>query len=162
MPERLHQTGSTSFRAEVDNLMTGSVVLPARGTRSRAERLSMRKIREVLPLKHACSASVRTIARSVGIGHTDGGRISAPDGGNRDHLAGAARFRAGATAVCPGRFQQAAGADHARVEPRVCRAPPARRDPPLAREEYRAEHPDGYGYSGSASSTSSGAVASAR
>jgi transposase len=30
----------------------------------------MRKVREVLRLKHACGASVRTIARSVGIGHT--------------------------------------------------------------------------------------------
>ena len=35
-----------------------------------AERLSMRKVREVLRLKHACGASVRTIARSVGVGHT--------------------------------------------------------------------------------------------
>ena len=35
-----------------------------------AERLSMRKVREVLRLKHACGASVRMIARSVGIGHT--------------------------------------------------------------------------------------------
>src|SRR5260370_36214377 len=34
------------------------------------ERLSMRKVREVLRLKYACGASVRTIARSVGIGHT--------------------------------------------------------------------------------------------
>jgi hypothetical protein len=35
-----------------------------------AERLSMRKVREVLPPKYACSASVRTIARSVAVGHT--------------------------------------------------------------------------------------------
>lgn len=35
-----------------------------------AERLSMRKVREVLRLKYACGASVRTIARGVGIGHT--------------------------------------------------------------------------------------------
>ena len=34
------------------------------------ERLSMRKVREVLRLKYACGASVRTIARSVGIGRT--------------------------------------------------------------------------------------------
>src|SRR5262249_62015276 len=34
------------------------------------ERLSMRKVREVLRLKHASGASVRTIARSVGIGRT--------------------------------------------------------------------------------------------
>ena len=35
-----------------------------------AERLSMRKVREVLRLKHSCGASVRTIARSVGVGHS--------------------------------------------------------------------------------------------
>ena len=34
------------------------------------ERLSMRKAREVLRLRHACGASVRTIARSVGVGYT--------------------------------------------------------------------------------------------
>src|ERR1700749_4647847 len=34
------------------------------------KRLSMRKVREVLRLKYACGASVRTIARSVGIGRT--------------------------------------------------------------------------------------------
>src|SRR5258708_39183814 len=34
------------------------------------ERLSMRKVREVLRLKYGCGASVRTIARSVGIGRT--------------------------------------------------------------------------------------------
>jgi hypothetical protein len=33
-----------------------------------AERLSMRKVREVLRLKYACGASERVIARSVGIG----------------------------------------------------------------------------------------------
>jgi hypothetical protein len=35
-----------------------------------AERLSMRKIREVLRLKYACGASDRVISRSVGIGRT--------------------------------------------------------------------------------------------
>ena len=35
-----------------------------------AERLPMRKIREVLRLKYACGASDRVIARSVGIGRT--------------------------------------------------------------------------------------------
>ena len=34
------------------------------------ERLSMRKVREVLRLKYACGASVRTIARCIGIGRT--------------------------------------------------------------------------------------------
>jgi DNA-binding transcriptional regulator LsrR (DeoR family) len=35
-----------------------------------AERLSMRKVREVLRLRYACDASERVIARSVGIGRT--------------------------------------------------------------------------------------------
>ena len=35
-----------------------------------AERLSMRKVREVLRLRYACGASVRVIAHSVGIGRT--------------------------------------------------------------------------------------------
>jgi hypothetical protein len=38
-----------------------------------AERLSMRKVREVLRLKYACGASDRVIARSVGIGRTAAG-----------------------------------------------------------------------------------------
>ena len=35
-----------------------------------AERLLMRKVREVLRLKYVCGASVRTIARAVGVGHS--------------------------------------------------------------------------------------------
>ena len=35
-----------------------------------AERLPMRKVREVLRLKHACGASERLIAQSLGIGRT--------------------------------------------------------------------------------------------
>ena len=35
-----------------------------------AEKLSMRKVREVLRLRHACGASVRMIAQSVGVGHS--------------------------------------------------------------------------------------------
>jgi len=35
-----------------------------------AERLPMRKVREVLRLKYACGTSERVIARSVGIGRT--------------------------------------------------------------------------------------------
>ena len=36
------------------------------------ERLPMRKVREVLRLKHACGASERLIAQSLGIGRTTG------------------------------------------------------------------------------------------
>jgi DNA-binding transcriptional regulator LsrR (DeoR family) len=35
-----------------------------------AERLSMRKVREVLRLKYACGVSARVISRSLGIGRT--------------------------------------------------------------------------------------------
>src|SRR5271169_2152445 len=35
-----------------------------------AERLSMRKVREVLRLRYACGASERVIARSIGVGRT--------------------------------------------------------------------------------------------
>jgi DNA-binding transcriptional regulator LsrR (DeoR family) len=35
-----------------------------------AERLSMRKVREVLRLRYACGVSARVIARSLGIGRT--------------------------------------------------------------------------------------------
>ena len=35
-----------------------------------AERLPMRKVREVLRLKYACGASERVIAQSIGIGRT--------------------------------------------------------------------------------------------
>src|ERR1700736_6704499 len=42
----------------------------AKGGLMPAERLSMRKVREVLRLKYACGASERVIARSVGIGRT--------------------------------------------------------------------------------------------
>ena len=83
-----------------------------------AERLSMRKVREVLRLKHACGASVRTIARSVGIGPHDGRRIPAADGGDRDHLAGAGggrRRRAGAAAVHAGGLLQGADAGRCRT-----------------------------------------------
>ena len=34
------------------------------------ERLPMRKVREVVRLRHACGASARTIAQSVGVGRT--------------------------------------------------------------------------------------------
>ena len=35
-----------------------------------AERLSMRKVREVLRLRYACGVSARVIAQSLGIGRT--------------------------------------------------------------------------------------------
>ncbi len=115
-----------------------------------AERLSMRKVREVLRLRHACGASVRTIARSVGVGHTT----------VAEYLR--------RTAVIGITWPAAAGIDDAELERRLFTpagfyAEPTRAMPDwnhvhaelrrrgvtlvLLREEYRAEHPDGYGYS---------------
>ena len=55
-----------------------------------AERLSMRKVREVLRMKYAGGASERVIARSVGVGRTAIGEYS-PHRGDRHHLAGTGR-----------------------------------------------------------------------
>src|SRR4051812_26381887 len=115
-----------------------------------AERLSMRKAREVLRLKHACGASVRTIARSVGIGHTT----------VAEYLR--------RTMVIGITWPVPAEIDDAELERRLFA--PAGFNNPSARimpdwhhvhaelrrrgvtllllwEEYRAEQPDGYGYS---------------
>ena len=115
-----------------------------------AARLSMRKVREVLRLKHACGASDRLIAQSVGIGRTT---VS-------EYLRRAAVI--GITWPVP------AGLDDSDLEQRLFTPPgfhttPTRPQPDwthvhaelrrrgvtlmLLWEEYRAEHPDGYGYS---------------
>ncbi len=115
-----------------------------------AERLSMRKIREVLRLRHACGASMRTIARSVDVGHST----------VAEYLR--------RTAVIGITWPVPAEIDDADLERRLF-APagfnaPSTRPPPdwnhvhaelrrrgvtllLLWEEYRAEHQDGYGYS---------------
>jgi len=114
------------------------------------ERLSMRKVREVLRLKYACGASVRTIARSVGIGRTT----------VAEYLR--------RTSVIGITWPVPAEIDDAELERRLF-APPGLNKPPtrampdwqhvhaelrrrgvtlvLLWEEYRADHADGYGYS---------------
>jgi transposase len=115
-----------------------------------AERLPMRKVREVLRLKHACGASDRLIAQSVGIGRTT----------VTEYLRRAAVI--GITWPVP------VGLDDGDLEQRLFTPPgfhiaPTRPQPDwthvhaelrrrgvtlmLLWEEYRAEHPDGYGYS---------------
>jgi len=115
-----------------------------------AERLPMRKVREVLRLKHACGASDRLIARSLGIGRTT----------VAEYLRRAAVI--GIT------WPIAAELDDALLErrlftPRGFDSAPTRAQPDwhhvhaelrrrgvtlmLLWEEYRSEHPDGYGYS---------------
>jgi transposase len=115
-----------------------------------AERLSMRKVREVLRLRHACGASVRTIAQSVGVGRTT----------VAEYLR--------RTAVIGITWPVPAEIDDAELERRLFMPagfyPAPTRPMPdwthvhaelrrrgvtllLLWEEYRAEHGDGYGYS---------------
>src|SRR6202012_458992 len=114
------------------------------------ERLSMRKVREVLRLKYACGASVRTIARSVGIGHST----------VAEYLRG--------TAVIGITWPVPVEIDDAELERRLFTPAgfypaPTRAMPDwnhvhaelrrrgvtllLLWEKYRADHGDGYGYS---------------
>lgn len=115
-----------------------------------AERLSMRKVREVLRLRHACGASVRMIAQSVGVGHST----------VAEYLRRTAVI--GITWPVPPEI------DDAELERRLFTlrgfySEPTRPMPDWAHvhaelrrrgvtllllwEEYRAEQPDGYGYS---------------
>ena len=111
-----------------------------------AERLSMRKVREVLRLKYACGASERVIARSVGIGRTAIG----------EYIRRAAVI--GITWPVPEEFDDAAlerklfapaGYNPPRSKPLPdwahIHAELRRRGVTLTMlwEEYRAEHPDG-------------------
>ncbi len=115
-----------------------------------AERLSMRRVREVLRLKYACGASVRTIARSVGIGHTTIGDylrrtavigitwpvpVEIDDAELERRLFTPAGFYQAPTRALPDWSQV-----HAELRRRGVTLL-------LLWEEYRAEHGDGYGYS---------------
>ena len=113
-----------------------------------AERLPMRKVREVLRLRHACGASERLIAQSLGIGRTSVG----------EYLRRAAVLG----------ITWPVALDDAELERRLFTPPgfyaePTRPQPDwshihaemrrrgvtlmLLWEEHRVEHPDGYGYS---------------
>lgn len=115
-----------------------------------AERLPMRKVREVLRLKYACGASERVIAQSIGIGRTAVG----------EHIRRAAVI--GITWPVPDEFDDTAlerklfapaGYNPPRSKPLPdfghIHAELRRRGVTLALlwEEYRSHHPDGYGYS---------------
>lgn len=112
------------------------------------ERLPMRKVREVLRLKHACGASERLIAQSLGIGRTTVGEylrraavvgitwpVTLDDGELERLLFTPAGFYEGPTRAQP---------DWSRVHAELRRRGVTLM---LLWEEYRAEHPDGYGYS---------------
>jgi transposase len=115
-----------------------------------AERLSMRKIREVLRLKYACGASERVIARSVGIGRTAIGEyirraaaigITWPIPDDLDDTTLERKLFA-PPGYNPPRSKPLRDWGHVHAELR-------RRGVTLALlwEEYRGLHPDGYGYS---------------
>lgn len=115
-----------------------------------AERLPMRNVREVLRLKHACGASDRFIAQSVGIGRTS----------VAEYLRRAAVI--GITWPIPPELDDAL-LERRLFTPRGFYTAPTRPQPDwnhvhaelrrrgvtlmLLWEEYRAAHPDGYGYS---------------
>ncbi len=115
-----------------------------------AERLPMRKIREVLRLKYACGVSDRVISRSVGIGRTAIAEyvrraavigITWPIPEELDDTALERKLFAPA-GYNPPRSKPLPDWGHVHAELR-------RRSVTLALlwEEYRGHHPDGYGYS---------------
>ena len=112
------------------------------------ERLPMRKVREVLRLKHACGASDRLIAQSLGIGRTTVGeylRRAAVVGGTwpvelDDAELERLPFTPAGFYEGPTRPQPDWSRMHAELRRRGVTLM-------LLWEEYRAEHPDGYGYS---------------
>src|SRR5438034_1637408 len=115
-----------------------------------AERLPMRKIREVLRLKYACGASDRVISRSVGIGRTAVAEyirraavigITWPIPAELDDTA-LERKRFAPAGYNPPRSKPLP--DWGRVHAEL-----RRRGVTLALlwQEYRASEPDGYGYS---------------
>ena len=115
-----------------------------------AERLSMRKVREVLRLRHASGASVRMIARSVGVGHTTVAEylrraavlgITWPVPAALDDVALERRlFAPAGFHPVPTRAMPDWNHVHAELRRRGVTLL-------LLWEEYRAEQPDGYGYS---------------
>ena len=115
-----------------------------------AERLPMRKVREVLRQKYACGASERVIARSLGIGRTAVGEyirraavigITWPVPDELDDAALERKLFAPA-GYNPPRSKPLPDWAHVHAELR-------RRGVTLALlwQEYRGQHPDGYGYS---------------
>lgn len=115
-----------------------------------AERLPMRKVREVLRLKHACGVSERVIARSLGVSRSTVAEyvrraavigLAWPIPDDLDDAALERRlfappgFHAGPTQPLP---------DWSRLHTELRRRGVTLL---LLWEEYRAERPDGYGYS---------------
>src|SRR3954469_7622206 len=115
-----------------------------------AERLPMRKVREVLRLRYACGASERVIAQSLGIGRTAVGEyirraavigITWPVPDELDDPALERKLFAPA-GYNPPRSKPLPDWAHVHAELR-------RRGVTLALlwQDYRGQHPDGYGYS---------------
>ena len=115
-----------------------------------AERLPMRKVREVLRQRYACGASERVIAQSLGIGRTAVGEyirratvigITWPVPDELDDAALERKLFAPAGYNPP---QSKPLPDWAHVHAEL-----RRRSMTLALlwQDYRGQHPDGYGYS---------------
>src|ERR687890_349252 len=98
-----------------------------------AERVSMRRIREVLRLKHEGGASERQIARSLSLARSTVALTL-----ERATAAGLRRPRHSA---------RRAAQDRTRLGPGPSRTAPARRHPDAAVGGIRQREPDGYGYS---------------
>src|ERR1700687_1807961 len=91
-----------------------------------AERVSMRRVREILRLKHECGATDRAIARSLGIARST---VAV----TLDRLAAAERAGAGGEAVCrPRHPARLAAQSRAGLDARPSRAAPSRRHPDAA------------------------------
>ena len=100
-----------------------------------AERAPMRKVREVLRLRHALAVSERQIAITVGVSRSTVGEYLRRARRDRHHLAGAGghgRRRAGAAAVHAADVRREAEPAAARLELRPQGAEAARRDAAVA------------------------------
>lgn len=115
-----------------------------------AERLPMRKVREVLRQRYACGASERVIAQSLGLGRTAVGEyirraavigITWPIPAELDDAALERKLFAPA-GYNPPRSKPLPDWAHVHAELRRARVTLA-----LLWQDYRGQHPDGYGYS---------------
>jgi hypothetical protein len=114
-----------------------------------AERLSMRKVRDVLRLKPTLGMSLRQISEATGIGKTVVGEYARRCRRDRHHLAGARRDRRRRTRTAAVSGSGRTAAPRPAIDWRQVHEEMKRRSVTLVLlwQEYRAEQVDGYGYS---------------